>query len=219
MSIEGLYELIAGASLVRSGGPVVLILMVLSLIALTVILVKLWQLFPFGLGSGLAINRLLGDWNAGEREAALERAGRSRQPVQRVLASAMRGLLSSASEDHVREESARVAAEVLEEQFRYLRILEVIAALSPLLGLFGTVLGMIEAFQAMESAGRQVDPAVLSGGIWQALLTTAAGLAVAIPVAAVLSLFEGSIHRQRHQIEDSLTRILLGEVRVAGPAA
>jgi biopolymer transport protein ExbB len=50
-----------------------------------------------------------------------------------------------------------------------------------LLGLFGTVLGMVEAFRQLELAGSQVDPAVLSGGIWQALLTTAVGLAVAIP--------------------------------------
>jgi biopolymer transport protein ExbB len=71
-----------------------------------------------------------------------------------------------------------------------LRPLEVIATVAPLLGLFGTVLGMIEAFKAMEAAGAQVDPAVLSGGIWQALLTTAVGLGVAIPVSLIHSLFE-----------------------------
>ena len=62
--------------------------------------------------------------------------------------------------------------------------LEVIGTLTPLLGLLGTVLGMIAAFRAMEVAGSQVDPSVLSGGIWQALLTTAMGLAIAIPVMA-----------------------------------
>ncbi len=181
---QSLITVIENSALVHSGGPVVVILLVLSIIALTVILVKLWQLFPFGLGSERATRKLLGAWEAGDRETVWQNARTNRQPIPRVLAAAMGGLLAGAPEVHVREESQRVAAEVLEAQFRYLRILEVIATLSPLLGLLGTVLGMIEAFQAMENAGRQVDPAVLSGGIWQALLTTAAGLAVAIPVAA-----------------------------------
>ena len=219
MDVENLIIQLASSSLLRSGGPVVMILLVLSLVALTVILVKLWQLFPFGLGSERAIDTVLASWHSGDREAALQHVERSRQPVQRVLAAAMAGLLSGASEHYVREESTRVAAQVLEAQSRYLRILEVIAALSPLLGLFGTVLGMIEAFQAMESAGRQVDPAILSGGIWQALLTTAAGLAVAIPVAAVHSLFEGSIHRQHHHIEDALTRVVLSGGNAIGRGA
>lgn len=203
--------------LLQSGGPVIAILLVLSIVALTVILVKLWQLFPFGLGSERAINQVMSVWNAGDADAALERVRSGRLPVFRVLATAMGGITVGASEQHVREESLRVASEELESQFRYLRILEVIASLSPLLGLFGTVLGMIEAFQALESAGQQANPAVLSGGIWQALLTTAAGLAVAIPVAAVLSLFEGSIHRQRHQMEDALTRVVLS--RAGGPVS
>jgi biopolymer transport protein ExbB len=214
---QSLITVIENSALVHSGGPVVVILLVLSIIALTVILVKLWQLFPFGLGSERATRKLLGAWEAGDRETVWQNARTNRQPIPRVLAAAMGGLLAGVPEAHVREESQRVAAEVLEAQFRYLRILEVIAALSPLLGLLGTVLGMIAAFQAMESAGRQVDPALLSGGIWQALLTTAAGLAVAIPVAAVLSLLEGSIHRQRHQMEDALTRIILGSDQIGGP--
>lgn len=210
MNGEHLTALVFDSALLHSGGPVVMILLVLSLIAMTVILVKLWQLFPFGLGSQRVIEGVMADWQRGDAKSALQRVERSRQPLQRVLASALSGMLAGRTGSHVREESARVAASVLEEQFRYLRILEVIAALSPLLGLFGTVLGMIEAFQAMENAGPNVDPALLSGGIWQALLTTAAGLAVAIPVAAVLSLFEGAIHRQRHQMEDALTQVLLG---------
>ena len=202
--------------LFHSGGPVVLILLVLSLVALTVILVKLWQLFPYGLGSERAIDMVLAAWSSGDQKGALQQVSGSRRPVFRVLAAAMGGLSTGASEARVREESLRVASEELEGQFRYLRILEVIASLSPLLGLFGTVLGMIEAFQALETAGQQANPAVLSGGIWQALLTTAAGLAVAIPVAAVLSLFEGSIHRQRHQMEDALTRVVLSGDRELG---
>lgn len=211
MSTESLLPFLSESTLLQSGGPVVAILLVMSIVATTVILVKLWQFLPFGIGSETAARRVLQAWQQGDRKQALEHARSGRQPVQTVLAAAIDSMLAGRHDTAVREEAERIAADLLERRIRYLRVLEVIAALSPLLGLFGTVLGMIDAFQAMENAGRQVDPAVLSGGIWQALLTTAAGLAVAMPVAAVLSLFEGSVHRLRHQIEDVLTRLLLSE--------
>ena len=89
----------------------------------------------------------------------------------------------------------------------YLRALEVIASLAPLLGLLGTVMGMIEAFQAMEAAGSQVNPSVLSGGIWKALLTTAIGVAVAIPVSIIHSWFERKIEVQATLVQDDLEKL------------
>jgi biopolymer transport protein ExbB len=88
-----------------------------------------------------------------------------------------------------------------------LRPLEVIANLSPLLGLMGTVLGMISAFQNMEGAGNQVDPSVLSGGIWQALLTTAVGLAVAIPVVAAYNWLDRKVERISSRMNNKVTRV------------
>ena len=89
----------------------------------------------------------------------------------------------------------------------WLRPLEVIAALAPLLGLFGTVLGMIEAFQQLEAAGSQVNPAMLSGGIWVALLTTAAGLAVAMPTVVALNWLERRVERLAHEMDAVVTRV------------
>ena len=79
--------------------------------------------------------------------------------------------------------------------------------MAPLLGLFGTVLGMIEAFKAMEVAGAQVDPAVLSGGIWQALLTTAVGLGVAIPVSLIHSMLERQGELETQALQDDLGQV------------
>jgi biopolymer transport protein ExbB len=67
-------------------------------------------------------------------------------------------------------------------------VLELISTIAPLLGLLGTVLGMIAAFQALQESGSRADPAILAGGIWEALLTTAAGMAVAIPASITLDL-------------------------------
>ena len=107
----------------------------------------------------------------------------------------------------LREELERVASFRLNQLKLLLRPLEVIANLAPLLGLLGTVLGMIVAFQNMEAAGSRVDPSVLSGGIWQALLTTAVGLAVAIPTVAVHSWLERRVERVAAAINDAVTQV------------
>ena len=74
-------------------------------------------------------------------------------------------------------------------------------------GLFGTVLGMIKAFLNLEKAGSQIDPALLAGGIWEALLTTAFGLAIAIPALAAYHLFENKISQTKNMIGDSIIRV------------
>ena len=82
------------------------------------------------------------------------------------------------------------------------------AQLAPLMGLFGTVLGMIEAFQALQDAGTQVDPSLLAGGIWVALMTTAAGLAVAMPTSIALSWFEAQVDADRALAEHAFATLL-----------
>ena len=74
-----------------------------------------------------------------------------------------------------------------------LRVMEVIATISPLMGLLGTVIGMVKAFNKVAQYKGQVDPSLLAGGIWEALLTTAAGLALAIPVVIMLNYFERKV--------------------------
>jgi biopolymer transport protein ExbB len=100
----------------------------------------------------------------------------------------------------------------LESGFRFL---DSVAQLAPLLGLFGTVLGMIEAFQSLQDAGAQVDPSLLAGGIWVALLTTAVGLVVAMPTALLLSWFEGRMDAERVTAECALATILYPRGSVA----
>lgn len=202
----GLGERLAG--LLEVGGPVVMILLVMSVVALAIILLKLWQFLSLRIGSQAFIGSALQHWRAGDSRQALAALEGVRSPIAPVLALAMRGRLDRRlPEALVREEVTRVAAGKLENLRGQLRGLEVIAALSPLLGLLGTVLGMIEAFRQLEMAGSQVDPALLSGGIWEALLTTAVGLAVAIPAVAALNGLERVLERFRHRMEDAVTQV------------
>ncbi|CAN0594188.1 unnamed protein product [Ectocarpus sp. 12 AP-2014] len=92
--------------------------------------------------------------------------------------------------------------------FRHIRTLETIAMISPLLGLLGTVLGMIQAFRDLEMAEGAANAALLAGGIWQALLTTAAGLIVALPAAAAAALLSARAEAIVTDIETTISRIL-----------
>lgn len=173
------------------GGPVVILLLAVSVVTLATILYKLWQFFAVGVGRHRALKEAVAAWDNGDRRAAVRALKQSRSYLAPVVEMAF----SAKPEDATRlEAEAEVRFARLEGGFR---LLDSVAQLAPLLGLFGTVLGMIDAFQSLQEAGSQVDPSLLAGGIWVALLTTAAGLAVAMPTAMVLSWFEGRVDAER----------------------
>ncbi|MEZ5504616.1 MAG: MotA/TolQ/ExbB proton channel family protein [Gammaproteobacteria bacterium] len=195
------------AGVLAQGGFVVAVLILLSVVALTVVLVKLWQAWQWRALSGDTVEQAIRHWDKGERAQALLLVKNQRNPRARVLAHLLSLAQGALALPALKEEALRVARTAVADRASYLRILDVVATIAPLLGLFGTVLGMIEAFQAMEAAGSKVNPAVLSGGIWVALLTTAVGLAVAIPVSMVNSFFERRVETEALGLQDIIERI------------
>ena len=189
------------------GGPVVMILLAMSVLALSILLVKLLQFRAARLGQQRPVRNALALHRGGRRREALMQIRHSPNPVAQVLAAAIRGQLRELPEAKIREEVYRLGAERLEQLRAHLRALEVIASLAPLLGLLGTVLGMIKAFQQLQAAGARVDPSVLSGGIWEALLTTAVGLAVAIPVIVIVNLLDRRLARLAHVMNDAVSQV------------
>jgi len=191
-----------------AGGPVVLILIACSVVALAIILVKLWQFRAVRLGDQRRAPQAIALLRRGRPEEALALLGSSPNPVAQVVARAIRGRQRrDLPEAVVREEILRSGNEAIESLRSHLGALEVIGSVAPLLGLFGTVLGMIEAFRRLSEAGTQVDPSILSGGIWEALLTTAVGLAVAIPVVVVANWFERRVERIAHAMDNLVTQV------------
>lgn len=189
------------AELVALGGAVVGILLALSVAALATILFKLWQMAALGVGRHGDLETAIAAADRGDGAAA--RAALDRSPS--ALAPALRLGLDGATPERAGAEAEAALARVEAG----LRLLDLTAQLAPLLGLFGTVLGMIQAFQAMQAAGTAVDPSLLAGGIWVALLTTIVGLAIAMPVTALLSWFESRIARER-VVADRAVRALTG---------
>lgn len=203
MAIGTAERLLDGvAMLVQSGGAVVVILLAMSVFAMAVVLAKLMQFHSAALGDGNVAREALALYRKGEADRSLQVASGSAHPAAQALAQVVTGRQRGVGDAVIREEVSRVGNRALEELRSWLRSLEVIASLAPLLGLFGTVLGMIAAFRQLEAAGDQVNPAILSGGIWEALLTTAVGLAVAIPSVAALNWLERRVERVAHEMED-----------------
>ena len=207
------------ASFLDTGGPVVMVLLGMSVLALTLMLLKLIQFRRCRVGATQPAREALALCRAGRPEEAIERAAASPDPTSQALARALRGQQRALAESAIREEVLRYGTNALFELRRGLRPLEVIGSLAPLLGLLGTVLGMIEAFRQLEAAGNQVNPAILSGGIWEALLTTAVGLCVAIPVVAVLNWLERRVDHLAHEMDDVVTQAFTVDLGEDAPAA
>lgn len=196
-------------ALFETGGPVLALLGLLSVLTLALILWKTLALVSAGAFSRRVALRAAAAYAAGERSEA-ERLARGRGPALAVLRAAM-DLRTRLPEATAREEVERIAREAIDAQRGGLRALDLIGTLAPLLGLLGTVLGMIAAFQGLEEAGARADPALLAGGIWEALLTTAAGMAVAIPALAAHGWFESVLEKLTATIESSATRIFTAQ--------
>lgn len=207
-----LYNQLLNHELLQQGGLIIWILLVMSVVALSIVLLKCVQFAYLRINHKAPLKAALNHYLSGNVDQAEETLSRQRTPAADILKRAIAGKRIGLAEPKLREELIRRSTEHVENLRSHLRILESIGTLAPLLGLLGTVLGMIEAFKAMEVAGSQVDPAVLSGGIWQALLTTAAGLAVAIPAVAAHTWLERKVERCVHHMEDSATQVFTAEI-------
>ena len=198
-----------------AGGAIIAILAALSVLSLTLITFKTLQLARVRAGQA-ARDQAVARWFGDDRAAAQAALAHGAAPADRVTAYAMqvadRGLSGANLRAAVEQRgNAEVAA-----MSRHLRLLELIAVIAPLLGLLGTVLGMIQSFQELELAQGAANAATLAGGIWQALLTTAAGLVVAIPAAAGAALLSARVDGAAQMIEAAaggfLTRLDTGGV-------
>ncbi|MBC2717530.1 MAG: MotA/TolQ/ExbB proton channel family protein [Desulfobacteraceae bacterium] len=188
------------------GGVLVVPIFLCSVLALAIFIERMIR---FSLmrsrGAGLAdkIIRLL---RTGDAKAAHEKAISSNSPMGRVLAQAIR------FRERDRETLETVIVHATEEEVRglssYLQALATIGNIAPLLGLLGTVLGMIKAFMVIQQMGGKVNAAVLAGGIWEAMLTTALGLAVALPTMVAHSYLFARVDKYEARLNAGAVRFI-----------
>lgn len=187
------------------GGILVPPILFCSVLALAIFLERLIRFSRLRIG-GRGLDRVIGHLQKGEDQEALESARLSDTPMGRVLSQAME------VKDQDRETLETVLVHAADEELRglsrYLNALATIGNIAPLLGLFGTVLGMIKAFMVIQQMGGKVNAAVLAGGIWEAMLTTALGLAVALPTMVAHSYLVSRVDRYEARLQDGSVAFL-----------
>jgi biopolymer transport protein ExbB len=191
----------SGLLWVVKGGPVMVPLLVCSVLALAAVFERSW--FWWRSRERGEADRVLVAVGREQWDEALGFADASRSPVARVLAAGIRHRNPApalAMETAAQEEAVRLN--------RYLPILDTIITLSPLLGLLGTVTGMIGSFGIMAAAGMN-EPHAVTGGVAEALIATASGLAVAIAALVPYNYFLRRAERTLEEIERYGSRLEL----------
>lgn len=202
---------------INSGGTIAWIIVGLGAVALILILLRVVFLQRASASTEKIVAAVGDDVRRGDREAALQKLKSHKGSTARVVGSAIRNL------DRDREHLEDIVSEAILHESAHLNrfgsFILVIAAVSPLLGLLGTVTGMISTFDVITEFGTG-DPKLLSGGISIALVTTEIGLAVAIPTLLFGNLLSGWATRIRDDMEKAALRVInIYEDRKRGSAA
>ncbi|MEX0604189.1 MAG: MotA/TolQ/ExbB proton channel family protein [Marinobacter sp.] len=164
--------------LLKAGGIIMVPIVACSILALAIILERFWTLRESRVAPQTTINELWRWIKKKELNGRKLKALQGSSPMGRILAS---GLMNAKHGREIMKESIEhEASQVIHELERFLNPLGTVATITPLLGLLGTVVGMIKVFAEIQLAGVG-DAGNLAGGISEALMTTAAGLSVAIP--------------------------------------
>lgn len=204
------------ADMVVGGGPIVWLLILLSVFSLWTIGAR-WMALRDVLGGAALRSEALSLWAGGDRHAAQKKLEAGRAPADRLLLRAMAGIAGGTPRALLDTNLEWRGNDEVAAMSKGLRLLELIAMVSPLLGLLGTVLGMIQAFRELALAEGAANAALLAAGIWQALLTTAAGLIVAIPAAIAAGLLGARVDRAAQLAEAAVGRLYAIEDRLEAP--
>ena len=176
---------------IEKGGPIVWILIAYSIVGLSILAGRYLQLM---FTRRINLKSPISEWKDGAEK--------------RIVLGLQQ---KKASNNHGPELRATAGHLIHKEMTCFeggLKTVSVLANTAPLLGLLGTILGMIKAFQVIENAGGKVDAMALAGGIWEAMLTTGVGLAVAIPLLILLHFIESALTRHHWRLQQAAALVL-----------
>ncbi|NWF92567.1 MAG: MotA/TolQ/ExbB proton channel family protein [Syntrophaceae bacterium] len=205
-------------SLIIKGGPIMVPIILGSIIALAIILERFWTLWRIRLDIGQFSQEVFLSLERGQFQKALERCERVRHPIADVFKL---GILNrTLGRKEIESIMEREGEEQIQYLERYLGALLIIIGVEPMLGFLGTIVGLIRAFMAWEQLGSNITVSALAAGIYQAMITTAAGLSVAIPAYIFYHLIVNKIksHAQEmtyygNELADILARVREGGSR------
>ncbi len=191
--------------MIKSGGWLMLPILFCSIVSLAIIIERFWTLRSGKVAPSNLLGTVWGWMRENELTAERMRDLRTKTPLGQILAAGLSN--SRYGREIMKEGIEEVAGHVVHEMERYLSTLGTIAVITPLLGLLGTVIGMIKVFSAIMIQGTG-NASVLAGGISEALITTAAGLSVAIPTVMFHRMFQRRIEELVVNMEQEAVKLV-----------
>lgn len=175
------------------GGPVMYPILACSILSLAVVIERLIVLLRRNVDPDELLEDVKYAVEAGRIIEGVQIAKRSRSPISNLIVAALTNIGKSRSE--IEEIVQAAGDQEVRRLEKNMAVLELIVTVAPMLGLLGTVIGIIKSFNVFGMTGGLADPAILGIGIAEALMTTAAGLIVAIPTQAMYTYLSGLIDR------------------------
>ena len=193
---------------IDKGGIIFTSLFVLSIITIAIVTLKIIEIyFLRKLDFSKFYSLLIADKNNNMKDVRESFINTLPKSKQRIILKLVDLISSNISKIDIEKEIDSLKNKEFKQIYSFLPSLEVISQVSPLVGLLGTVIGMIDSFNELELGGSLVDPAILAGGIWTALLTTAMGLIVAIPALVSHYFLEKKINDLMDDFETLISKL------------
>jgi biopolymer transport protein ExbB len=195
--------------LVQRGGPMMYLIIVSSILAFGVVIERMYHLNRARIDANRFMNDIISILKRNKIIEAIEMCNSTAGPIAHIIkAGILKHDRSKAEIKEAVEEAAQLEIPRLE---KHLPVLATIAHIAPLLGLLGTVSGMIKSFQVIQAKALSlapVNPGDLAGGIWEALLATLAGLSVAIPTYVAYNYLVSQVDTLVYDMERSATDLV-----------
>ncbi len=195
--------------LIQKGGPVMYLIMILSVISLGVMIERMYNLNKARIDSQKFMDDIINSLKHNKIIEAIEMCNKTHGPIAHIIKAGI--LKHDRSKPEIKEAIDEAAQLEIPRMEKHLPILATIAHIAPLLGLLGTVSGMIKAFQVIQNKAATmtpVNPGDLAGGIWEALLATLAGLLVAIPTYVAYNYLVNQVDSLAYDMERSATDLV-----------
>ena len=192
-----------------AGGPVMWPILLCSIFALAIILEKFWHLNKIRIDTQKFLSDILDKIKRHEIKEGLQICDKTNSPISHILKAGI--LKYDRAREKIKEAIEDASLYEVPKLEKNLSTLATIAHISPLLGLLGTVTGMVRCFQTIQAKATSfhpVSPGDLAGGIWEALLTTVAGLIVAIPTFVAYNYLVSRVNNFILEMEKASTELV-----------
>lgn len=209
LSVFIAYSLFRRIEILHKGGPVMIPIILCSIFGFAISIEKIWQLHKAKIDTDKFLHDILANTRKLKIKEAIEKCDSVKSPISNILKAGI--VKYDRSKEDIKQSMEDASLYEIPKLEKNLTALATVAHISPLLGLLGTVTGLVRCFQVIQlksGSFSSVNPGDLAGGIWEALITTVAGLIVAIPIFVIYNYLVTRVNSFILEMERSATELV-----------